>query len=104
MIACLIFVVINKVADGNDDLSMASDSRRGVLYLYSTVPVLTLRFYFSDTHENNQTTTFFDSLSHTQLYIGICLNTSHAYRSKSRHQQTVDGLNKYVKTFFNMVK
>ena len=39
MIACLIFVVINKVADGNDDLSMASDRRRGVLYLYSIVPI-----------------------------------------------------------------
>jgi hypothetical protein len=34
---------------------------------------------------------------------GICLNTSHAYRAKST-QQTVDGLNKYVKTLFNMVK
>ena len=69
MIACLIFVVINKVADGNDDLSMASDSRRGVLYLYSIVPVLTPRFHFSDVHENNQTTTFFHSLNLTQLYM-----------------------------------
>ena len=58
MIACLIFVVINKVADGNDDLSMASDSRRGVLYLYSIVLVLTPRFHFNDAHKNNQTTTF----------------------------------------------
>jgi hypothetical protein len=55
----------------------------GLLIYTSIVPVLTLRLYFWDVHENNQTTIFFHSLSLTQLYM-----TMYIIRKTLMHNKT----------------
>jgi hypothetical protein len=61
----------------------ADDSTHQYYQTTSIVPVLTLRLYFWDVHENNQTTTFFHSLSLTQLYM-----TMYIIRKTLMHNKT----------------